>query len=159
MIRVTHYGMHAGLDKEECLPENIVDDIKVIFSVMSRRLFQLVPWYKLGFRDADDRKFDETVAELNKSVKTIIEEYDPNAYKEKSDKMSTMLESLWYSLNHQDINKIETSGLLSASKAASKMSIKNMVGNLLTVISAGYGKFDESNVLDGDHTFLITLNS
>ncbi|KAI9286768.1 cytochrome P450 [Umbelopsis sp. AD052] len=125
-------------DKEECLPENILEDIKVIFTVMRRRLFQIVPWHKIGFRDADDRKFDETVAKLNQSVQNIIEDYDPNAYKEKSDKMSTMLESLWYSLNHQDINKIETSGLLSASKAASKMSIKDMVGNLLTVISAGY---------------------
>ncbi|KAI8578314.1 hypothetical protein K450DRAFT_247246 [Umbelopsis ramanniana AG] len=125
-------------DKEECLPENILEDIKVIFTVMRRRLFQIIPWHKVGFRDAEDRKFDETVAKLNQSVRTIIEDYDPNTYKEKSDKMSTMLESLWYSINHQDINKIEVSGLLSASKAASKMSIKDMVGNLLTVISAGY---------------------
>jgi cytochrome P450 len=126
------------------LPDNILEDIKVIFTVMRRRLFQIVPWHKLGFRDADDRKFDETVAKLNRSVRTIIEEYDPNTFKENSDKMSTMLESLWYSLNHQDINKIETSGLLSASKAASKMSIKDMVGNLLTVISAGYGEWIET---------------
>jgi cytochrome P450 len=141
------------------MPDNIIEDIKVVFTVMRRRLFQVVPWHKLGFRDAEDRKFDETVAKLNKSVKTIIEEYDPDTYKENSNKMSTMLESLWYSLNHQDINKIEASGLLSASKAASKMSIKDMVGNLLTVISAGYGEFDESNVLDRDHTFLISSNS
>jgi hypothetical protein len=127
-------------DKEECLPENIMEDIKVVFTVMRRRLFGIVPWHKLGFKDADDRKFDETVAKLNSSVERIVREYDPKLFKDNSDKMSTMLESLWYSLNHQDLDKIETSGLLSASKAASKMSLKDVVGNLLTVISAGYGE-------------------
>lgn len=122
------------------MPDNILEDIKILFSVMRRRLFSLIPWYRFGIKDADDRKFDEIVKKLNESVERIIEEYDPKIYQENEDKMSTMLESLWYSLNHENINELEGSGLSSVSKAASKMSLQSMVGNLLTVISAGYGK-------------------
>ncbi|GAB5588883.1 Thromboxane-A synthase [Umbelopsis nana] len=125
-------------DKDECLPDNILEDIKVIFTVMRRRLFGFVPWYKFGIKDSQDRKFDATVKTLKESVQRIIQEYDPKIYQEKSDRMSTLLESLWYSLNHQNLDQLEGSGLLSVSKAASKMSLENMVGNLLTVISAGY---------------------
>lgn len=107
---------------------------------MRRRLFGFVPWYKFGIKDSQDRKFDATVKTLKESVQRIIQEYDPKIYQEKSDRMSTLLESLWYSLNHQNLDQLEGSGLLSVSKAASKMSLENMVGNLLTVISAGYGK-------------------
>ena len=56
------------------MPENIMEDIKVVFTVMRRRLFGIVPWHKLGFKDADDRKFDETVAKFRDSESIDLRE-------------------------------------------------------------------------------------
>jgi hypothetical protein len=122
------------------LPENILEDIKIVFSVMRRRLFGIVPWYRYGIKDADDRKFEATIKSLNGAVQRLIDEYDPQTYQDNSDKMSTMLESLWYSLNHKSPEQVEVPGMASVTKAATKMSLDAMVANLLTVISAGYGK-------------------
>ncbi|CAM0137635.1 unnamed protein product [Umbelopsis sp. WA50703] len=125
-------------DREDCLPENILEDIKIVFSVMRRRLFGIVPWYRYGIKDADDRKFEATIKSLNGAVQRLIDEYDPQTYQDNSDKMSTMLESLWYSLNHKSPEQVEVPGMASVTKAATKMSLDAMVANLLTVISAGY---------------------
>lgn len=117
-----------------------MESLQIVFTVMRRRLFGLVPWYRFGIKDADDHKFDATIKSINEAVQRIIEEYDPKTYEDNSNKMSTMLESLWYSLNQKSPEQIDIPGMTSVTKAAGKMSLDAMVGNLLTVISAGYGK-------------------
>ncbi|KAJ2964106.1 hypothetical protein NQZ79_g916 [Umbelopsis isabellina] len=144
-------------DREDCLPENIMEDIKVLFSVMRRRLFGIVPWYRYGIKDADDYKFEATTKSLKEAVQRLIEEYDPKTYQDNSDKMSTMLESLWYSLNHKAPEQVDVPGMASVTKAAGKMSLDAMVGNLLTVISAGYGK-SNAKLMMNLSLFLLILS-
>ncbi|KAG2171341.1 hypothetical protein INT43_002963 [Umbelopsis isabellina] len=111
-------------DREHCLFENILENLKVIFSVMQRRVFGLIPWYRYGIKDAYDYKFEAAIESLNQAVQRIIEEYDQKTYEyeETSDEMRTMLESLWYSLNHKS-PEVELSGMASVTKAGGKMSL------------------------------------
>ncbi|KAG2176493.1 hypothetical protein INT43_005733 [Umbelopsis isabellina] len=125
-------------DNKDFLPENMFEDMLVLFAVLRRRILGIIPWYTLGIKDNLDRKCEATVKSIKVAIRQIIENYDPQTYLDNSNKMSTMLESLWYSLNHKEPEQVKVHGMASATKAANKLSLDTMVGNLLTVINAGY---------------------
>lgn len=85
-----------------------------------------------------DRKYDKVIGDLRSSIKRIIEEYDPEKYKQTSDKMSTMLESLWIAAQDDEIQS-SASGMSTARKAAKRITIDDVIGNLVIAIVAGYG--------------------
>jgi cytochrome P450 len=127
------------LDNNNHMPPTLFDDLKIIFQVIRRRSFYPIPVYKYGIRDSMDRKYDQVIGELRSSIKRIIEEYDPAQYKQNSSRMSTMLESLWIAAQDEETQSA-ASGMATASKAAKRVTIDDVIGNLITAIVAGYGK-------------------
>ncbi|KAI9286714.1 cytochrome P450 [Umbelopsis sp. AD052] len=115
----------------------LFQDLKIVFDVIRRRALYPIPLYKYGIRDAMDKKFDRTIADLKSSIKRIIEEYTPEDFKQNEDKMSTMLESLYIAAQEEE-EQNEKSNMNTATKAAKRVTIDDIVGNLITAIVAGY---------------------
>ncbi|KAM3587256.1 hypothetical protein VKS41_002290 [Umbelopsis sp. WA50703] len=124
-------------DNTNHLSPTLFEDMKVIFDVMRRRSAMPVPYWKYGLATALDRKFDQVITDLKGSIKRIIEGYNPENFKDDSDKMSTMLESLWFAAQEDDA-LTGRSGINTARKAAKRVSIDDVIGNLITAIIAGY---------------------
>ncbi|KAI9286715.1 cytochrome P450, partial [Umbelopsis sp. AD052] len=115
----------------------LFQDLKIVFDVIRRRALMPIPLYKYGIRDATDKKFDRTIADLKSSIKRIIEEYTPEDFKQNEDKMSTMLKSLYIAAQEEE-EQNEKSNMNMASKAAKRVTIDDIIGNLITAIVAGY---------------------
>jgi hypothetical protein len=117
----------------------LFQDLKIVFDVIRRRALMPIPLYKYGLRDSMDRKYDRTIHDLKSSIKRIIEEYTPEEFKQNEDKMSTMLESLYIAAQEEE-EEGEKSNMRTATKAAKRVTIDDIVGNLITAIVAGYGE-------------------
>lgn len=126
-------------DNSNLFSPTLFEDMKVIFDVVRWRAAIPFSYWKYGIRTASDRKFDQVIADLKGSIKRIIDNYNPEDFKRSSDRMSTMLESLWFAAQEDDM-VAERSGINTARKAAKRVSIDDVIGNLITAIIAGYGR-------------------
>ncbi|KAJ2955834.1 hypothetical protein NQZ79_g8217 [Umbelopsis isabellina] len=124
-------------DNSSLFSPTLFEDMKVIFEVVRRRAAVPVSYWKYGIRTELDRKFDKVITDLKGSIKHIIDNYNPEDFKDNSDKMSTMLESLWFAAQEDDVIA-ERSGINTARKAAKRVSIDDVIGNLITAIIAGF---------------------
>ena len=110
-----------------------------MFDVIRRRAIIPFRFYKYGLGDEMDRKYDRTISDLKSSIKRIIEEYRPEQFKADEDKMSTMLESLYIAAQEEEEDD-EKNYMRTSTKAAKRVTIDDIVGNLITAIVAGYGE-------------------
>ncbi|CAO3666695.1 unnamed protein product [Umbelopsis ramanniana] len=115
----------------------LFQDLKIVFDVIRRRAIMPIRFYKYGLRDEMDRKYDRTIGDLKSSIKRIIEEYSPEQFKADEDKMSTMLESLYIAAQEEEEDD-EKNYMRTSTKAAKRVTIDDIVGNLITAIVAGY---------------------
>ncbi|GAB5588841.1 hypothetical protein Unana1_03741 [Umbelopsis nana] len=141
-------------DNNSHLPPTLFQDLKIVFEVIRRRSLWPISLYKYGIKDSMDRKYDKVIGDLRSSIKRIIEEYDPEKYKQTSDKMSTMLESLWIAAQDDEIQS-SASGMSTARKAAKRITIDDVIGNLVIAIVAGYDT--TSNTLN-NIAYLLSTN-
>jgi cytochrome P450 len=111
----------------------------MVFDVIRRRAIMPIRFYKYGLRDEMDRKYDRTISDLKSSIKRIIEEYRPEQFKADDNKMSTMLESLYLAAQEEEEDD-EKKSMRTSTKAAKRVTIDDIVGNLITAIVAGYGE-------------------
>jgi hypothetical protein len=128
------------LDNSSYMSPTLFKDLKLVFEVIRRRSLIPIRFYKYGIRDSLDRQYDKTISDLKTSIKRIIEDYNPEKYKQDEGRMSTMLESLYIASQEEDEDNADNR-MRTATKAAKRVPIDDIVGNLITAIIAGYGKW------------------
>ncbi|KAH8548397.1 cytochrome P450 [Umbelopsis sp. PMI_123] len=124
-------------DNSSYMSPTLFKDLKVVFEVIRRRSLIPIRFYKYGIRDSLDRQYDKTISDLKTSIKRIIEDYNPEKYKQDEGRMSTMLESLYIASQEEDEDNADNR-MRTATKAAKRVPIDDIVGNLITAIIAGY---------------------